>query len=63
MGYKWYKTECCYCGRPIKVRIRKDLYFSNPDLLLGNACTKCVPAESPARDGCNESAFDTKDLK
>lgn len=62
MRYKWYDARCHYCGRSIKVRIREDLYISNPDVLLGNACLKCVPANSPARDGCNESAFETKDL-
>lgn len=60
--YKWYKTNCHYCGKKIMVKIKSKLINNNPDLLLGNACCKCIPQNSPARNGIDESSFETMDL-
>ena len=58
---KWFPTVCCYCGKDIEVKIRKDWLFDNPYYLRGNACYKCVPKNSSMRNGFDESAFDVRD--
>lgn len=58
--YKWYKTKCCYCGARIEVKIKSNIYRLNPDVLRGNACSLCIPIDSCARNGIDESSFDTR---
>ena len=57
----WWKTKCCYCGKPIKVEIPLRLVLCNRYWLLGNACLHCVPAASISRNGIDESAWNTKE--
>lgn len=52
------QTRCHWCGKNITVEIPTHLYKRNPDLALGNACYKCVPENSSARNGIDESVFD-----
>ena len=59
----WWKTKCCYCGKPIRVSIPFRLVFHNKYLLRGNACCACVPIGSILRNGIDESAWDTKSCK
>ena len=56
----WWKTKCYYCNKPILVNIPARLVLRNRDNLKGNACYRCVPENSSARDGCNECAWDIK---
>ncbi len=59
----WWKTKCCYCGRPIRVEIPLILVLRNRDHLQGNACLHCVPAASILRNGIDESAWNTEEYK
>lgn len=60
---KWFPTTCCYCRKEIEVKLRADRLLDNPYLLRGNACYECVPEYSRLRNGYDESAFDTRDLR
>lgn len=62
-GYRWYRCSCYYCGRPIKVRIKKSAIGRNPRLVYGNACYDCIPQYSIMRNGFDESAFETKNFR
>lgn len=60
--YKWWKTTCCYCGRLIEVKMPVDLVRKNRCMLDGNACFHCIPKDSVARNGIDESAYETLEL-
>lgn len=52
------KCKCTYCGKDIIVNIpKKDLDNNDFDVTLGNSCNNCIPENSPARDGINESIY------
>ena len=55
----WITTICCHCERPIKVNVPEYLMKRNPHYFMGNSCTDCIPENSPARNGIEESNFDT----
>ena len=61
MLYKWYKSSCCYCGKQINVKMPVKLVFRNRDMLMGNACYSCIPENCIARNGIDESAYDTRE--
>ena len=47
---------CQYCKKEIVVEIPDDVNEKNPNL-SGFSCNICVPENSPARDGINESIY------
>lgn len=51
------KTNCYYCGKDIKVLMPRKVYKEHPELLHGCSCNRCVPENSAARDGINESIY------
>lgn len=51
------KTNCYYCGKGIKVLMPRKVYKEHPELLNGCSCNRCVPENSAARDGINESIY------
>lgn len=53
----WYDTKCCYCGCDIRVYIHPKFVRLNRRVLLGNACNDCIPENSAARNGIDESAY------
>lgn len=59
----WWKTECYYCGRKIKVNIPFRLVIRNRNHLKTNACYHCVSSNSLARNGLDECEWDTKEIK
>lgn len=50
-------TKCQYCGKEIKVNIPKDVLKRIGVDNLGCACNTCIPPNSAARDGINESIY------
>lgn len=50
------KVNCQYCGKEIVVEIPDEVNKKNPQL-CGFSCNDCVPENSPARDGINESVY------
>lgn len=51
------KTVICqYCNKNIVVEIPDDVNKKNPNL-SGFSCNECVPENSAARDGINESIY------
>lgn len=51
------KTKCCYCGKEILVSIPTEDYKNNPNLGKSCSCNNCIPENSAARDGINESIY------
>ena len=51
------KTNCYYCGKGIKVLMPRKVYKEHPEFLNGCSCNRCVPKNSAARDGINESIY------
>lgn len=51
------KTICVQCSKEIEVEVPADIYEENPKCINGCTCNKCVPKNSPARDGINESLY------
>jgi len=57
----WRSTKCSYCGRRIQVNI-PELYRNSIKSLNGYACYRCVPADSGARNGIDESALPVREI-
>ena len=49
-------VSCQYCKKEILVEIPDKIVKLNPNL-KGFSCNQCVPENSPARDGINESIY------
>lgn len=49
-------VKCQYCGKEIVVEIPEEVNKKNPEL-SGFSCNNCIPENSPARDGINESIY------
>lgn len=49
---KKIRTRCCQCGKNIVVHAPKSLNMTD-----GFTCNNCVPVNSAARDGINESPY------
>lgn len=49
-------VKCQYCGKEIVVDVPDDVNKTNPNL-SGFSCNECVPENSAARDGINESIY------
>lgn len=50
-------TKCQYCGKEIKLNIPKEVLEKIGIENLGCSCNMCIPANSAARDGINESIY------
>ena len=53
-------TKCIYCGKTIQVDIPENAIpkgYSKDNDCLGCSCNQCVPENSAARDGINESIY------
>ena len=59
------KTTCIHCKKEIYVDIPKEVYDHLKGQNLGCSCNECVPVDSAARNGIEESVFVewTKDQK
>lgn len=51
------KCNCCMCNKSIIVSIPKKIYMNNINILNTITCNECIPENSTARDGINESIF------
>jgi hypothetical protein len=52
------KCKCEYCHKEIVVEVPEVDYYNNDfDCKLGNSCSSCIPEDSAARDGINESIY------
>lgn len=59
MGWQMkVKCKCEYCGKSIIIEVPRDDYNNSDfDCTLGNSCNNCIPENSAARDGINESIY------
>lgn len=52
------KCKCQYCNKDIVVEAPKsDIENNYFDCTVGNSCNECIPENSAARDGINESTY------
>ena len=52
------RCKCEYCKKDIVVEVPEQDALSNDfDCTLGNSCNDCIPENSAARDGINESIY------
>lgn len=50
------RVKCQYCNKEIIVEIPRKVVEKNPNIKRFS-CNKCVPENSAARDGINESIY------
>jgi len=51
------QCSCCQCGDEVIIDIPKNIYEKNPTIINGITCNDCIPENSAARDGINESIY------
>lgn len=51
------RVKCCSCGKKIVVDVPRHIVKSQPRVKDALTCNECVPENSPARDGINESIY------
>lgn len=49
--------KCHDCGKQIIINIPKSIYQIDNNIINTFTCNKCIPENSPARDGINESIY------
>jgi hypothetical protein len=52
------KCICQHCNKEIVVNVPKEDYIKDKERCsTGNSCNSCIPENSAARDGINESIY------